>query len=169
MNRKKKQYIRDRCSSGFTLTEVMISILVVMVLATGALGYQYGSTRDVKISEVQAGATRIAMLLLENWKGQQGNIDFDHVDALNSAITIETSTIGPDVPDNTNGISLTPLGSYQIVFSNIYYFITLSYEQETESEPMLLNATVTWRRDYSQGSLTGDEPFVRYSTYAVTY
>ena len=82
MNRTLKN--RKSARQGFTLIEIMVSILVVMVLVTGAMGYQYHSTRNVKISEVQATASRIAMLHLESWKGQQGDLAFDPVDVFDS-------------------------------------------------------------------------------------
>ena len=166
---QKKDRQTPRQHRGFTLTEVMISILIMMILVTGAMGYQYNSTRDVKISEVQAAATRIAMLLLESWKGQQGDTSFDPVDVFDSEITIQTSTIGPGVPDNSIGVPLTKLGSYEIVFRGVYYFVTLSYDEPSVLEPMLLNATVAWRGDYTQGELEGNERFIRYSTFLVSY
>lgn len=158
-----------RYRSGFTLVEVMVSIVIVMVLATGAMGYQYNSSRDIKISEVQAGASRIGMLLLESWKGQQGDIAFDPVDVFGSEITLHTSTVGPNAPESLSGGTLVILGSYEIILNDIYYYTTLSYDTESESEPMVLNATITWRRDYGQGELEGNELSVRYSTFLVTY
>ena len=146
----------------------MISILIVMVLVTGAMGYQYNSTRDVKISEVQATASRIAMLLLEGWKGQQGDTAFDPVVVFSDEMTIQTAS-GPGAPDNSGGVPLTMLDSYEVVLQGVYYFITLSYEEKSASEPMLLNATVAWRGDYTQDELEGDERFVRYSTFLVSY
>ena len=154
---------------GFTLTEVMISILIVMILATGAMGYQYASTRDVKISEVQASAARIGMLLLESWKGQQGDLFFDPVDVFESELTIQTSVVGPTVPENSMGSPLMKFGSYEIVLDHVTYYVTLSYDDPSGSEPMLLNAVVMWRRDYGQGELQGDERSVCYSTFLVSY
>jgi prepilin-type N-terminal cleavage/methylation domain-containing protein len=162
--KKDRRVTRQR--RGFSLTEVMISILIVMVLATGAMGYQYNSTRDVKISEVQASAARIAMLLLEGWKGQQGDMAFDPVVVFGDEMTIQTAP-GPSVPDNSSGIPLTLLDSYEVALRGVYYFVTLSYEASSASEPMLLNATVAWRGDYTQNALEGDERFVRYSTFLV--
>jgi len=162
---RKSQQIRRR---GFTLTEVMISILIVMVLVTGAMGYQYNSTRDVKVSEVQAAASRIAMLLLEGWKGQQGDTAFDPVAVFSDEMAIQTAS-GPGAPDNSGGVPLTTLDSYEVVLRGVYYFITLSYEPSSASEPMLLNATIAWRGDYTQDALEGDERFVRYSTFLVSY
>ena len=174
MKHIQKHYLKNKRQAfpvrrGFTLVEVMISILIVMILVTGAMGYQYASTRDVKISEVQASAARIGMLLLESWKGQQGDTSFDPVDTFNSEMTIQTSTIGPDVPDGSTGAPLVKLGSYEIILKNVHYYVTLSYDEASTLEPMILNATITWRRDYGQGELQGDELFVRYSTFLVSY
>ena len=162
---RKNQRIRQR---GFSLTEIMISILIVMVLVTGAMGYQYNSTRDVKISEVQATASRIAMLLLEGWKGQQGDTAFDPVAVFGDEMAIQTAS-SPGAPDKSSGVPLTILNSYEVVLQGVYYFVTLSYEEPSASEPMLLNATVAWRGDYTQDKLEGDERFVRYSTFLVSY
>ena len=171
MIQRSEKYVHGPLNTrpGFTLTEMMLSVLIIMVLATGAMGYQYASTRDVKISEVQAGATRIAMLLLESWKGRQGAITFDPVDVFSGTITIQTSDAGPAVPDTASGSTMTLLGSYEVVLSDVTYYVTLSYHPETDSEPMTLNATVTWRRDYSQAALQGNEQFVRFSSYLVSY
>ncbi len=167
-HQKKDRQVTRQCR-GFTLTEAMLSILIVMVLVTGAMGYQYTSTRDVKISEVQACAARIAMLLLEGWKGQQGDTAFDPVEVFGDEMTIQTSTSGPDVPDNSGGVPLTLLDSYEVVLRDVYYFVTLSYETASAQEPILLNATVAWRGDYTQDELEGDERFVRYSTFLVSH
>ena len=164
---KEQQVIRRQ--RGFTLIEVMISVLIIMVLATGAMGYQYHSTRDVKISEVQATAARVAMLLLEAWKGQQGDTTFDPTDVFGSEMSVQTSMIGPDIPTNSMGVALTTLGSYEVVVRSVHYYVALSYEDPSALEPMLLNATIGWRNNYTQGELEGDERFVRYSTFLVSY
>ena len=166
-NNKEQQVIRRQ--RGFTLIEVMISVLIIMVLATGAMGYQYHSTRDVKISEVQATAARVAMLLLEAWKGQQGDTTFDPTDVFGSEMSVQTSMIGPDIPTNSMGVALTTLGSYEVVVRGVHYYVALSYEDPSALEPMLLNATIGWRNNYTQGELEGNERLVRYSTFLVSY
>ena len=107
MNNKKQK-------SGFTLIEIAISVLIIMVLATGAMGYQYYSVRDVRLSEVQTTAARVAMLLLEGWKGDEGASDFDPVSVFSSEITIDTETAGPSVQEDGDGVSMTLLGYYEI-------------------------------------------------------
>ena len=155
--------------SGFTLVEIAISILIIMVLVTGAMGYQYRSTCDVKFSEIQATAARLSMFLLERWKGAEGAVDFDPVSALSSEITIDTSATGPSLPEDGGGTSLTLLDYYEIEIEGVYYYMTLSWSDASSLEPKVLNATTAWIRDYSQGTLQGDEAFVRYSTFYVDY
>lgn len=153
--------------SGFTLIEVAISILIIMVLVTGAMAYQYRSTCDVKLSEIQATAGRLSMLLLEGWKGAQGVDDFDPVSAFDSEIIITESASGPDIPVGKSGFTMTLLGYYRIQVEDIYYYVTLSFDEASDLEPKLLNITIAWRRDYSQGLLEGNEAFIRYSTFFV--
>ena len=160
MNNKKQQ-------SGFTLIEIAISVLIIMVLATGAMGYQYYSARDVRFSEVQTTAARIAMLLLEGWKGDQGASDFDPISVFNSEITINTAATGPSVPKDGAGTNMTLLGYYKIDVEDVYYYVTLSWSAASSQEPRVLNATIAWRSDYAQGTLQGDEAFVQYSTFCV--
>jgi hypothetical protein len=138
-----------------------------MVLVTGAMGYQYHSTRAVKISEVQARASRIAMLLLEGWKGQQGDMSYNPVDMLSGEIVIQTSDDGFTVPDNSSGVPLDLLGTYEIFYGNHYYYATLAYEAASVTEPMLLNVTIAWRANYTQGEIAETDSFVRYSTFLV--
>jgi hypothetical protein len=153
--------------SAFTLIEVMLSILIIMVLATGAMGYQYFAVRDVKHSEVQAGAARLGLLVLEKWKGAEGDAAFDPVSEFNAQLEIQAVGTGPAVPDNAIGLPLTPLGFYQVRMEGITYYLTPAWDAASILEPMLLNVTIAWRRDYAPGALAGDEPFVRYSTYYV--
>lgn len=160
---------RNHRRQGFSMTEILVSILVVMILATGALGYQYSSARNVVLSEVHASAARLALLFLESWKGQQADLSFDPTDEFSSDLTIQTSAYGPDVPDNSEGDPLTELGTYEVVIDNMYYYVTLSYDEASELVPMVLNTTIAWHGDYTQGELDGTEDTVGYSTFYVSY
>ena len=167
--RRDRRYKNLFAYSGFTLVEIVISILIIMVLATGAMGYQYYSVRDVNLSEVQATAVRMSMLLLEGWKGVQGDEAFDPVSAFETQITISSSMAGPAVPTDKGGASLALLGYYEIEVQGTYYYTALSWKAASSLEPKVLNATTTWRRDYGQGALQGDELSVQYSTFYVDY
>ena len=154
-----------RRASGFTLVEIVISILIIMVLVSGVMAYQYHSTCDVRLSEIQITAARLSMLLLEGWKGDQAAIDFDPVSAFSSEITITNSAYGPEIPTDKDGASFTLLGYYEIEAENAYYYVTLSWSEASSLEPRILNVTTAWKHDYSQGGLQGDEAIITYSTF----
>jgi prepilin-type N-terminal cleavage/methylation domain-containing protein len=152
--------------SGFSLIEVMISILIVTVLVTGVMGYQYRSSHDARLSEIQTGAARLSMALLEGWKGTGGGPTFDPVSTF-SEMEIVGVLAGPPPSDDTGGASLTVLDHYAVRFEGAYYYVTLSRAEAAAQQPRLLNIVTAWRRDYTQGSLTGDESVVRYSAFTV--
>lgn len=152
--------------SGFSLIEVLISIFIVTVLVTGVMGYQYRSSHDARVSEIQTAAARLSMTLLEGWKGTGGAATFDPVSAYNE-MEIVSALAGPSLPDDTGGASLTVLDHYEVRFEEAYYYVTLSWAEAAAQQPKLLNIVTAWRRDYTQGSLTGDESFVCYSAFTV--
>lgn len=160
--------LSHRGASGMTLIEISISLLIIIVLVSGAMAYQYRSTHDVKLAEIRAGASRVSMMLLESWKGVGGAEDFVPVDTYGK-LTITESDYGPAIPTGRNNDSLTLLGYYEIELLDSYYYVTLSWYPSSASEPKLLNATTAWRNDWSRGSLDPDDDFVRYSTFVVSY
>lgn len=145
----------------------MLSILIVMILVTGAMGYQYFSARDIKLAEVQTTAARLALLLLENWKGVQGDGMYDPVSTFAGQLDIQAAEDGPAAADNADGTPLTPLGFYRVQINGVCYYLTPAWQAPSDLEPMVLNVTIAWRRDYAAGLLSGDEPFVRYSAFLV--
>ena len=63
---------RDFCKplrAGFSLVEVALAILILSILVSGAMSYHYFSARDVQKAEAEVVAGRLALLLLEGWKG----------------------------------------------------------------------------------------------------
>lgn len=154
-----------RAVLGFSLVEVMISVLIVMVLVAGVMGYQYRSTHDVKLAEVQAAAARLSMMLLEGWKGVDGISGFDPVSTF-TELQIESALSGPAVP---NDAALTVLDYYEIQDEDVCYYVALAWAQADDQRPRLLHVTTAWRRDYTRGSLTGEEAAVRYSAFTVDY
>lgn len=59
--------------SGLTLIEVMIAITLIVVGVLGAMMFRYGSALDARKADIQVGAGRVALLILEGWKGAAGN------------------------------------------------------------------------------------------------
>lgn len=161
---RQKPLQRGRSLRAFTVLEVVISILIIMVLVNGVLGYQYFSTRDVRLSEVQASAARLGLLLLESWKGSGGDGGFDSVLQFGTELDIEAVADGPAVPEDPEA-AFVKTGSYGVQFETTYFFVTLSKAEATEQKPPILNAVVAWRPDYTPGELNGTESAVRFSSF----
>jgi len=60
-----------------TLIEVMAAMTILIISATGALSYQYFSAKDAQKARAQVIATRIALLLLEDWKSTGGSKEYN--------------------------------------------------------------------------------------------
>lgn len=63
--------------SAVTLVEVMAAMAVLVISSVGALSYQYYSARDAQIARSQITATRVAQLLLEDWKSTGGSSEYN--------------------------------------------------------------------------------------------
>ncbi len=71
---------RFKAFSGLSLVEVTVTMVILIVLAMGAMGYRYHAARHARIANAQITATRIAQLLLEDWKSTGGSTDYDPTD-----------------------------------------------------------------------------------------
>lgn len=60
-----------------TLIEVMVATAILVIVATGALSYQYHAARDAQIARAQIAATRTAQLLLEDWMSTGGSEEYN--------------------------------------------------------------------------------------------
>jgi len=158
-------YRRARGGLGaFTLVEVVLSIVILMVLVNGVLGYQYLSARDAKLAEVHAAGGRLATLMLQSWKGCGGTNDFDPVDAFRGEIDIRLSSSGPEVPEEG---TFSAHGQYRVRLNDVHFFVTLAKANAAEQHPMTLHASVAWRKDYSSTALDGSEKALQMSCYVI--
>lgn len=64
-------------SSGLTLVEAMVAMVLLAIVVLGALGYQYYAALHARIARAQIVATRTAQLLLEDWKSTGGSTEYD--------------------------------------------------------------------------------------------
>ena len=60
-----------------TLVEVMAATVILITSSIGALSYQYYSARDAQKARSQIIATRVAQLLLEDWKSTGGSSEYN--------------------------------------------------------------------------------------------
>ncbi len=133
--------------SGFTIIEVIVALAGILVIVIGALSFQYYCAVDTREADVRAGANRLALLMLEGWRGSAGSEDFDPL--------IE---FGPLAAADGPLESIDPAGEdrYMVVANRTNYFVTL-YCNDDVSEPerilRTLSVTVAWSRDYKAEEL----------------
>jgi len=64
-------------AAGVTLIEAAVAMLLLSVVVLGSMEYQYYAAIHTKIARAQIVATRIAQLLLEDWKSTGGSSKYD--------------------------------------------------------------------------------------------
>jgi Tfp pilus assembly protein PilV len=145
---------------GFTLIEVMIALGGFLVAIIGALSFQYYCAVDTREADVRAGANRVALLMLEGWRGSGGRVP-PSLYAFNPIEEFEplTATDGPLEFIGTTEVGLAGIGTelpfrYKVVANRTNYFVTLSYNDAVASSSLrTLGVTVAWSRDYKAESL----------------
>jgi prepilin-type N-terminal cleavage/methylation domain-containing protein len=141
-------------NNGFSLIEVMLAVFLTCILAVGTLGYQYFAVKHGRATDAQFMASRIGQLLIEDWKGQSGDADYDP-----SALRL-----GFAAPQQGE------FGSYSIILGNIPYFIELDHSDiDTDAAAGVtlrqIAITIKWRNDYSHGAIRSTDPMLTFTTY----
>ena len=155
----KTRKIRRR--SGFSLISIMIAITILVAALIGTSNFRYYSALDAKKATAKITASRIGLMLCENWRGLGGIETYDPVAYLSSDLTITTST-GPAKPGD-----FTFLGSYTVTVNNAHFYITLSWK-DVSTGLRALNIIVSWaQRDQSTSSLNDADKSFRLTTYAL--
>jgi len=127
--------IRKKRTAGLTLIEVMIAMAFLVIIASGALSYQYYAALHARAALAQMTAIRTAQLLVEDWKSAGGSAAYNSTN-LNLGFTDSDS----DSAD------------YEITVDNLPMYINLSYnniEHDDEAQITLRKITVrvNWRND----------------------
>ena len=110
---------------GISIVEAMISSIILLIGIFGVFTYRYASALNSAKADSYITSSRIAWLLLENWRGNKGSSTYDPTasDQIGSiGLTISTMTTGPSVPTG-----FTKLGQYKVVINNVNYFVTMSW------------------------------------------
>jgi hypothetical protein len=158
---------RIHTRSGVTLISTLISIAIILIALIGTINFRYYATMDARKAVAQTTASRIALLLCENWRGINGDTGYNPAAYLGSDIKL-TQSEGPSEPDD-----FTSLGSYKIVLDEeddgaegADYFVTLSWK---DIQPGLraLNVVVSWAQRGQRGLENTDKSF-RLTTYVTT-
>jgi hypothetical protein len=143
---------------GISIIEVMIFIAVLAIAVIGTSGYRYFSTLDIRRSDSEITAGRIASQLCESWKGiGGGDSNYDPVtdSGIGLNITPSSSTYAPAAPEY---FTLLNNGGYYKVISdnNSNYYATMSYRTISSANGNLetLNIIVSWPSNPSNLSVT---------------
>jgi len=149
--------LRSFSAGGFTLPEVMVSVAITVVLALGTLCYQYQGVRHSRTAEAQVTATRIAQLLLEDWKSTGGDPDYDP----------EALGLGFTTPHSGE------FGSCMITLDDQSFYLQLnrsnapdpSYDSVAGVQLLQINVEVKWRKDFTRGAVSSNDPSISLTTY----
>ncbi len=154
---------RPKCAVAMTLVEVMGAILILAVAVIGASAYRYHAALDARKADEMATATRIALLLCENWRGVSGDEAFGPEDYFGHGLSFDSCGQGPEVPAD-----FTALATYTIELNGINYYTTLSWK-DVAAGLRALNVVVAWnqRNTGSTAFADADKSFrlTTYTTY----
>ncbi len=150
-----------RCRRGFSLISVMIAMAILLAALIGTSNFRYYSTLDAQKAAAKITASRIGLMLCENWRGIGGVETYDPAASLGSTLTITSST-GPAKPAD-----FTLLGSYTITLNGANYYITLSWK-DVSTGLRALNIIVTWaQRTQGTSSLNDADTSFKLTTYTL--
>ena len=162
---------------GVSFIEILISIVILGAGVIGASGYRYYATVDARKADVKASASRLAWMLLSNWKGAGGYSGYTVYEAEDSdpedmgdvelPTGLETyyNEPGPDVPAGFTALDAIGQPNYRIVLDAVNYYATLSYK-DVSNEPRELNVSVAWMENFGTWDDAKSYDSVNLSTYA---
>lgn len=154
---KNKSKLTKRNAKGFTIVEAAMAMVVLTVVALGALSYEYLAVRHNSIAREDLVAARIAQLLIDDWKSTGGSKQYDPTE-LKIGIT-EAQDTGGKVPVD-----------YTIFIDGIHFFIKLKYsdikkDKVADTTLRKLIANVYWRRDHIDSEINVNDPSLTVITY----
>lgn len=169
---------KSKKNKGFTLVEVMVAAVLVVVAILGAAAYRYVTALDAKKADMQISASRVGLLLLEGWKAQGGQAQgddepYDPTEEFTSGIAdgiviVVNSSGGPAVPSGMP--ILADSGGSPIYFeiqdNNMYFYATLCFKDVVD-DPRRINAVVGWRPWGQKGSGSDTTQNIKLTAYVL--
>ena len=149
-----------RKSAGLTLVEIMISLVIILVVVVGAMGFRYSAVMDAREADARITAARVGSMLLDAWVSRIGDTAFDPVAEFNPGIPIAVSASGPDVASG-----FTELNKYHIICDDVNYYATLSHKPTSSGQAGELTITLNWFNDYGLWSDSAVKQSIDMTTY----
>lgn len=122
---------------GFTLVDVLLSAIILIIAVFGVIQYRYHSALEMKKAKIYTGGARLAQTLIETWRGLDGDPAFDPAGHFSPDISISAGS-GPAKPADH-----TLLGSYEIQWEGVDYTATMS-SRDIGNDVTALNVAVAW-------------------------
>jgi type II secretory pathway pseudopilin PulG len=141
-----------RAAAGFTLLELVITMMILIVLSVGALGYQYFAAQMAQRAKAEITVTRTARLILDNWKKTGGDENFD-LPSIDPGFTVISGT-----------------DKYQITVDELPMTVAIDWQNiEYDSVAIVtlrqIQATIQWRLDHKSGQIRQNDPSYVMTTY----
>ena len=139
------------------MIEAMIFIAILAIAVIGASGYRYFSTLEIRRSDHEITAGRIASQLCESWKGVGGgDSDYNPINDLGIGLNIVAASSTLAIPPPQNFTLLNNGGYYKISDNNRAYYATMSYRTISSANGNLetLNVIISWSSNPSNLSVT---------------
>jgi len=162
--------VRRRWARAVCLAEVIAAMAILSIAAVGALGYQYHANKQARVAHAQITATRIGLLLLEDWKSTGGSTEYDPTTL---QLGFESVFI-PGYFSQGQGVGVgTPLHNeaYTITVDNVPLVMMLKWqdvETDTIAEMTLRQLSAVVKFDEPEGvsgSLALYNPAIILTTY----
>ncbi|UCC22368.1 MAG: prepilin-type N-terminal cleavage/methylation domain-containing protein [Planctomycetota bacterium] len=156
-------------SSGFSIVEVMVSAVILLVALLGASEYRYHTTLDAKKAARRAEAARVGLVLCESWRGVDGDETYDPMAHLSGTMTIEVPSVGESGYEEFDYLSssdptpadFTELGRYKVESSQGTFYPVLMWK-DISSDLRALTVLVYWPpRDVS----ASEDVYTKVSSY----
>lgn len=148
-----KRFVR---AGGVTLVELMVCILILSIVMLGTMVYQYSSIQQTHMAQGQMEATRIAQLLIEDWKASGAVFDYDP-----EKLQLDIVSVGGTRFDAVGNMYKT----YQTPKNNPIMRIDL-LRPTARSIPIPISVTVYWDLSQNILQLSPNCPSVVLATYA---
>ena len=143
---------RRKFGAAVTLVEVMVAMVILAITALGGLNSQYYAAVQARIARAQTNTTRIAQLLLEDWKSTGGSDDYDATSlGLGFSAEMPIEAQGVPLPDGVYSITVDEVPMVVVLHS-----VDVAYDGEAEATLRQLTATVGWTRKLSAGVPLGE-------------
>ncbi|MBN1764867.1 MAG: prepilin-type N-terminal cleavage/methylation domain-containing protein [Sedimentisphaerales bacterium] len=163
---------RYKSTSGFSLVEVMIAIVILGIGIFGTMKYQYEATKQTLIAQAHTTSTRVAQLILENWKATGGSPNYRPEILNNSLDSISFSYVRDEVATKKHPKKdEKDERVIRLIFrTTVDELPLLIYLERSTGIPDIIkiSAIVQWSPDFYSIPLESDEylPYVELTTLA---